>query len=96
MSNVIVMPNNAQVFFIKILLDGFEAPNYISGMNFPKLIAEIMGRGYTLNQIADATGMASRGHVHDLHSGRQKSVSFEVGTLLCNLHRSAMRRKVRK
>jgi len=65
-------------------------------MNFQQLITEILERGYTLRQIADKCGLSSAGHVHDLKTGRQKKVSFESGALLCNLHRSAMRRKVRK
>jgi len=65
-------------------------------MNFPNIIAEILERGYTFREIADKCGLSSAGHVHDLKTGRQKKVSFESGTLLCNLHRSAMRRKVRK
>ncbi len=65
-------------------------------MNFKTLIADILSRGYTLQQIAEATGMASRGHVHDLANGKQKTVSFEVGARICTLHKSAMRRKVRK
>jgi hypothetical protein len=65
-------------------------------MNFQTIITEILERGYTLKAIADRCGLASAGHVHDLKTGRQKNVSFTAGTLLCNLHQSAMRRKVRK
>jgi len=65
-------------------------------MNFPNIINEILAKGYTLSQIAQAAGMASSGHVHDLKSGRQEKVTWEVGEALRKLHQSAMRRKARK
>jgi len=65
-------------------------------MNFPNIINEILAKGYTLTQIAKAAGMASPGHVHDLKSGRQEKVTWEVGEALRKLHQSAMRRKARK
>jgi len=92
-SNVIVTPNECQAL---IYVDTKIKARYISGMNFPKLIAEILERGYTFREIAEKCGLSSAGHAHDLQSGRQKKVNFESGTLLCNMHRVAMRRKVRK
>ena len=56
--------------------------------NFPNLIAELRTvYGMTLEQIANACGFSSKGHVHDLKTGRQQSVSYELGTKLIDLHR---------
>lgn len=62
-----------------------------SGMNFQQLLSEL-SKLMTLQKIADECGMASRGHVHDLINGRQKTVSYEAGLKLVALHKKAMRR----
>jgi len=47
----------------------------------------------TLKQIAEEVGLASGGHAHDIKSGKQKSVSYDVGLKLVALHKKEMRRK---
>jgi hypothetical protein len=61
---------------------------------FKEAIADLLGRGWTLQRIADACGFASRGHVHDVLNGKQISVSWEIGDKLLRLHKRVMRRKV--
>jgi hypothetical protein len=50
----------------------------------------------TLEDVRLECGFASRGHVHDLATGKQGSVSWEIGDALMKLHRRIRRRKVRK
>jgi predicted DNA-binding protein YlxM (UPF0122 family) len=57
-----------------------------------KQIIEDLRPPLTLQEVADAAGM-SRGAVHDLHSGRTKSVLYETGLLLIALHKRVMREK---
>lgn len=66
----------------------------IRGMNWPEKIEQILSRGYTLKQIADECGFASKGAVHDLKSGESATCNYERGERLLRLHRKAMRRKV--
>ena len=47
----------------------------------------------TLREIAAAVGLASGGHAHDLKSGKQKSVPYEIGLKLVALHKKVMKRK---
>ena len=65
----------------------------LSAMNWKTLIDEIRTRKLTLQQIADEVGM-SKGAVHDLTTGRGKSVIYETGVQLVALHKRVMRRKV--
>jgi len=62
--------------------------DYHSDMStdFKQLICDLQQRRVTLAQIADYCGFCSKGHVHDLKQGRQKTVSFEVGAKLVQLH----------
>ncbi|MDD3965313.1 MAG: hypothetical protein PHD99_04695 [Candidatus Moranbacteria bacterium] len=60
-------------------------------MNWKKLMQELL-KFKTLQQIADECGLASKGHAHDILSGRQKSVHYEAGLRLVELHRKLMRR----
>lgn len=46
-------------------------------------------------QIADQAGM-SKGAVHDLGSGRAKSVMYETGCKLVDMHRRVMRKAARR
>jgi AraC-like DNA-binding protein len=61
-------------------------------MDFKKLINELVARK-TLQEIADECGFSSRGHVHDLKTGRQLKVSYEIGVKLVAMHKKIMRRK---
>ena len=62
-------------------------------MNWSTLIADIRGKRVTLQDIADKCGFASKSHVHDLATGRQHRVLWEVGDALIKMHRRVMRRK---
>ena len=64
-------------------------------MDWKTLIADMRARGLTLQQIKDAAGFASRGHVHDVLGGKQRRVYWEIGDALIKLHKRVMRRKVR-
>jgi len=61
-------------------------------MNWKTLLSELSER-MTLQEIADGCGLASKGHVHDLKTGRQKTVAFEAGQSIVALHKKMMRRK---
>lgn len=50
----------------------------------------------TLQQIADECGMASKGHAHDLKTGKQKTVGYEIGLRLVALHKRMTRKKGKK
>lgn len=63
-------------------------------MNWPNLIEIILSRGFTLQEIADECGFASKGAVHDLKSGQSATCSYERGQKLIEMHKKAMRRKV--
>lgn len=62
-------------------------------MNWKQLIVDMTSRHVTLQNIADLCGMASKGHAHDLKTGRQSTVSYEVGVKLVALHKRVMRRR---
>jgi hypothetical protein len=64
-------------------------------MNWKQLIQDLTDRKITLQAIADECGFASKGHVHDLKTGRQCTVSYDAGVKLVALHKKAMRRKVK-
>jgi DNA-binding Xre family transcriptional regulator len=66
----------------------------LGAMNWKTLIDEIRARKLTLQQIADEVGM-SKGAVHDLTTGRGKSVIYETGVRLVALHKRVMRRKAK-
>ena len=51
-----------------------------------------LGESMTLQQIATKSGLASRGHAHDLASGKQKTVGYEVGLRLVSLHKKIARK----
>jgi predicted DNA-binding protein YlxM (UPF0122 family) len=60
-------------------------------MDWPKIIARLREH-YTLQEIADRCDM-SKGGVHDLGSGHAKSVIYERGVKLVDMHRRLRRRK---
>jgi predicted DNA-binding protein YlxM (UPF0122 family) len=64
-------------------------------MNWTKLIEELLTAKVTLQQIADASGM-SKGAVHDLKTGRGKTVVYETGEKLVEYHKAQMRKAARK
>lgn len=67
-------------------------------MNFQQLLSDLVQANMSHKEIADACGLASRGHVYDILTGRQKSVRYEVGVQIIDVHRRKMqlakRRKV--
>lgn len=63
-------------------------------MNWSKIISEL-AESMTLQQIADTCGLASKGHVHDIKTGKQKQVYYEAGCRLLAMHKKVMRRKAR-
>ena len=54
---------------------------YHTSMDWSEVIRKLEQR-MTHTEIAEAAGMASSGHVHNLKSGRQKTVSYELGERL--------------
>lgn len=64
-------------------------------MNWQKLIEELRACGLTFQAIADAAGM-SKGAVHDLLTGKGKTVVYETGVLLVAFHKKQMRQAKRR
>lgn len=60
-----------------------------------KPIIETLEKSMRHSDIAEAAGMASSGHVHNLKSGLQKTVSYEIGCRLMEMHRKALRSQAR-
>ena len=54
------------------------------------------GQGWTLDKIAQECGFSSKGALHDLKSGLQKTCSYERGCRLMALHDRIKRRQRRK
>ena len=44
-------------------------------MNWKNIVAEVLARGFTLQEIADSCDFASKGAVHDLKSGKATTCS---------------------
>jgi hypothetical protein len=61
-------------------------------MDFQALVNDLRRR-LTLQQIADEVGAASRGHVHDLLTGKQREPRWHLGDAIIRLHKRVMRRK---
>lgn len=57
-------------------------------MNFAQLLFEL-NETMTLQAIADACDISSKGQVHDIIHGRQKTVSYEVGVKILAEHKRA-------
>jgi hypothetical protein len=61
-------------------------------MNWKQIVTDLFEE-LTLQQIADACGLASKGHVHDIKTGKQSQVYYDAGVKLLALHKKVMRRK---
>lgn len=61
-------------------------------MNWNAIIAALQKR-YTLEVLAKLAGFASKGHLHDLKTGKQVTCSFERGQKLLELHHDLNKRK---
>ena len=73
----------------------FRKPNYHRGMEWTTIIEYIRRAGFTLAQIAEECGFASRGHVHDVLTGKQGEPKWSIGDKLLKLQRKARRRMAR-
>lgn len=60
-------------------------------MDWKSIISALTDYGLTLQAIADHVGM-SKGAVHDLKSGRGKTVVYETGVKIVDLDRAIKRR----
>ena len=65
---------------------------YDGEMELKKILGELSER-LSLREIAEQSGLASRGHVHNILHGKQKTVTYEIGMALIALHKKVMRRK---
>jgi lambda repressor-like predicted transcriptional regulator len=65
-------------------------------MDWKNIIAEIRQSGATLEQIANQCGFASRGHVHDVMTGKQGEPKWSIGDKLLSLHRKSIRQLRRR
>lgn len=61
-------------------------------MNWNAIITALQER-YTLEVLAKLAGFASKGHLHDLKTGKQATCSFERGQKLMELHRGLSKRE---
>lgn len=94
MTRTIGRPNFHVKRFPKIkLLDASGQTNYHVRMNWSALIQDLRQRRETYKSIAETCGFASKSHVHDLASGRQTKVLWELGDALIRMHKRVMRRK---
>lgn len=66
-------------------LTRFDKSDENARMNWKQLLADLR-MVMTLQDIADTCGLASKGAVHDIASGRQKTVMYEIGACLIALH----------
>lgn len=66
-------------------LTRFVNTDKIERMNWQQILADLR-MVMTLQDIADSCGLASKGAVHDISTGRQKTVMYEVGVKLVALH----------
>lgn len=55
-------------------------------MNFQSLLSDLR-KVMTLEAIAQEVGLQSRGAVHGIATGHQKTVTYDVGTKIVALHR---------
>lgn len=55
-------------------------------MDWKTLIEDLQAQKMTLQAIADLVGM-SRGAIHDLKTGRGKTVFYETGVAIVTLHK---------
>ena len=52
-----------------------------------KPILTALAKSMTLKHIAELSGMASAGHVHDLKTGKQETVSYDIGVRLILMYK---------
>ncbi len=64
-------------------------------MNFKPLLRDL-AEVYTLNAIAEMCGFASRGHVHDVMTGKQAGVKYELGVKIADAHAKLVRQQKRR
>jgi hypothetical protein len=64
-------------------------------MNFKPLLRDL-AQVYTLQSIAEMCGFASRGHVHDVMTGKQEGVKFELGMSIVDAHARLAKQLKRK
>lgn len=64
-------------------------------MNFQSMVFDLR-EVMTLKKIAELIGLKSLGHVHDLYSGRRKSLGYVAGVKLVDLHKREMRKRARE
>ena len=60
-------------------------------MNWQNLVCDLRSV-MTLEEIAKALGLKSKGAVHGISTGYQKKITWEVGDAILRLHKKAMRR----
>ena len=58
-----------------------------------KPILTALAKTMTLRSIAELSGMASAGHVHDLKTGKQETVSYDIGVKLMLMHKKMESKK---
>lgn len=66
-------------------LTRFDKSDENARMNWKQILADLR-MVMTLQDIADTCGLASKGTVHDIATGRQKTVMYEIGACLIALH----------
>lgn len=94
-------PNLSTLFCKKILrtqnsgpyVDKYAKEYIMREMNWTQMILDLETHGYKLQQIADICGFGSKGHLHDLKAGRQKTVTYLPGAALVKLHKKTTRSK---
>jgi hypothetical protein len=62
-------------------------------MDWKALLADIRARGVTLDAIAQECKLSSKGHAHDIATGRQERVLWDAGQAILKMHKRVMRRK---
>jgi hypothetical protein len=58
-----------------------------------KPILTALTKTMTLRSIAELSGMASAGHVHDLKTGKQETVSYDIGVKLMLMYKRLINTK---
>jgi hypothetical protein len=60
-------------------------------MNWQTILAAIRSRPMTFEEIRSQCGFASRSHVFNLATGKQKTVEWSIGDKLLKLHKKVLR-----
>lgn len=69
---------------------------YSWAMDWKKLLTDLRNAGMSLDLIATKTGLASRGHVHNLLTDRQHNVTYDVGRKILEEHGKIPKRRKAK